>query len=101
VALPTLVVGIGVGVGLAIAGRADMIVGQSAMVLGAIYVGLTTVAPLKEFSLVGVMLIVGGAVAMFVLEDYPFYKLAVIWGLPFVLFDGIRLRFVPRGEGGS
>ena len=64
-------------------GRPDMIVGLITLGFGALLIALPVVLPLPETSSLGVFFLVGGALAVFLLPAYPFYKVAALWGVGF------------------
>ncbi len=60
-------------------GSSQQIVGLICMAVGAIWIAAPLAIPIPEVRGVGVFFLVTGFIAMFVLPDFPFYKLAAIW----------------------
>ena len=59
------------------------------MAVGVVWVCLPLLVPLPGTALIGGLFVVLGALAVFVLPEWPFYKLGAIWGLAFGL-AGVR-----------
>jgi hypothetical protein len=91
VALPTLSLA---GVALGVAwqtGASHAAAGIVTMAVGAVMLGIPLVVPMYEMSASGLVLLAGGAVATFVLPEYPFYKIAVLWGASFTILGVVGL----------
>lgn len=72
------------------AGLSHHIVGLIGLVSGAVYIIAPLAVPMDEITWIGVMLLVGSAISLFVFPAYPFYKVAI-------LFGGACLGFGPIG----
>ncbi len=75
-----------------ITGNPHQIAGLITAAIGAIYIAMPLALPLPEVSRGGVFLLVTGIMAIFVWPEYPFFKLAAIWGLGLVGIGFFGLR---------
>ncbi len=75
-----------------ITGNPHQIVGLITAAIGAIWIAMPLALPLPEISRGGVFLLITGIIAIFVWPEYPFFKLAAIWGLGFVGIGFFGLR---------
>lgn len=78
-------------------GHPHYLVGTLALCLGIIMVMIPLALPLPEFTWSGVYFLCAGFLAMFCWPAYPFYKVAVIWPIGFVLF-GLSGRKIAASE---
>ena len=73
------------GSGLVLSGRADMLPGLIAVAFGAVCVAIPAIFPLRELTGIGVVSLGLGSLAMFVLPEWPFLKIALVLGLPLAI----------------
>ncbi|MFQ5514483.1 MAG: hypothetical protein ACE5FG_08575 [Myxococcota bacterium] len=63
----------------------DLILGFVLAGVGALLIPLSGAIALPECSIFGVLLLIGGGLAMFTFPEWPFYKLAAVWGGTLIL----------------
>ncbi len=73
-------------------GNPHQIVGLVTAAVGAIWIAMPLALPLPEISRGGVFFLITGIIAIFVWPEYPFFKLAAIWGLGLVGIGFFGLR---------
>ncbi len=85
------------------AGNPHQVVGLITAAIGAIWIAAPLAFPLPEVSRGGLFLLITGIISLFGWPEYPFFKLAVIWGIALVGIGLIGLRSSgqnDRGENG-
>ena len=95
---PIMLLALCAAVALGQAGKAHQIVGVVTIAYGVALVAMPLVWPISEVTTAGLAAIVLGVVAMFVLPEYPFFKLAAIWGPVLTLMSTQVLRGLKREE---
>lgn len=75
--------------------QAHMLVGFITVVLASVVIAQPLTMPLPEMTIIGIYMMITGIISLFVLPDYPFYKLAVIWGGVCGIMGGIWWK-MPR-----
>jgi len=83
------------------AGSPHQVFGLVTAAIGAIWIAAPLAFPLPEVSRGGVFLLIGGIVALFVWPEYPFFKLAAIWGLALVGIGLAGLRSSGKNDRGE
>lgn len=76
-------------------GQAHMIVSLIGLYSGAILVMLPLAIPLPEFTRLGIGMLIVSSVALFVFPGYPFYKVAILFGLLCLLMGLTKFQEEP------
>jgi hypothetical protein len=91
-------------VALAYLGGDAMIVGFAIATFGALVIPLASTIALNELGVVGALMFLLGAIAMFAIPEWPFYTLAATWGVALIVGGLVaRTRFpaVPKAAKAS
>lgn len=87
--VPFAVVGALGTVLLARGGQGDYIFGFLSAAAAAMLIAFTSIVRLRSVLVLGVSALILALPATFLLHDYPFYKIAVCWGLPLIAFSRV------------
>ena len=92
VVLPVVCLAAAACVAMAQAGNAHQIMGLITAAVGVVWMMATLMFPLPEYPPISIFLIVTGILSIFILPAYPFYKLAVVWGIALFALGILGLR---------
>jgi hypothetical protein len=92
VALPTVILAGVAVVAVCQAGASHAVAGIVTAAVGAVMLGIPLVVPMPAMTVCGLLLLGGGAASAFVLPGFPFYKIAVVWGIAFTVLGVAGIR---------